>query len=204
MNIFESQASEIELNANDTVPVPSPPHTDASKGAPGKLELVQRFVNTALPDRADRIGECQALASWLVKFGMLTPGAEVSDADLDVAKSLRRLLRKAIAKDLDADERGALNELANHLRVSVCFDISGLPVLQEDKNSVSGALAQFLAAVVSAELRGEWRRLRMCNNPDCGRTFYDRTKNGSGVWCSMLTCGNKHNARKYRTRRLEE
>ena len=192
------------MNTNTPVPVPSPPHADASKGAPGKLELVQRFVNTALPDRADRIAEPQALASWLIKFEMLTPGVDVSQADLDVAQSLRRLLRKAIAKDLDAAECQSLNELADHLRISVGFGISGLPALQEDKSCVRGALAQFLAVVASAELRGEWRRLRMCNNPDCGRTFYDRTKNGLGVWCSMLTCGNKHNARKYRTRKSDE
>jgi len=205
MNFSElrSSASEIELSANNPTPELSPPHADPQKTAPGRLELVQRFVNTALPDRADRIAAPEALASWLIKFKMLAPGVAASKTETNTAQSLRRLLRKAIARNLDAIEQQQLNEVANHLKVSVFFDSAGLPGLKADRDSVQGALAQLLEAASQAQLRGEWRRLRMCNNPDCGRTFYDNTKNGSGIWCSMLTCGNKHNARKYRTRKTQ-
>jgi len=36
---------------------------------------------------------------------------------------------------------------------------------------------------------------------DCQWAFYDRSKNRSGRWCSMRTCGNRTKTRAYRTRR---
>lgn len=48
-----------------------------------------------------------------------------------------------------------------------------------------------------------WRRLKQCHNPDCRSTFYDRSKNTSGVWHSVKVCGNAANLRASRARRRE-
>ncbi|MGV9881539.1 CGNR zinc finger domain-containing protein [Streptomyces sp. NPDC003006] len=45
------------------------------------------------------------------------------------------------------------------------------------------------------------RRLKTCRNPLCRVAFYDRSRNNSGVWHDVKTCGNAANLRAYRARR---
>ena len=49
--------------------------------------------------------------------------------------------------------------------------------------------------------REDRRRLRQCQDSDCGWLFLDRTKNGSRVWCSSADCGNRTRARRHYQRR---
>jgi len=48
---------------------------------------------------------------------------------------------------------------------------------------------------------GTWSRLKVCANEACGRVFHDGSRNRSGRWCSMATCGNRMKSRAYRRRR---
>ncbi|WP_230981726.1 CGNR zinc finger domain-containing protein [Mycobacterium malmoense] len=45
--------------------------------------------------------------------------------------------------------------------------------------------------------------MKRCRNHRCASTFYDRSKNNSGVWHSVKTCGNAANLRASRARRRE-
>jgi hypothetical protein len=36
-----------------------------------------------------------------------------------------------------------------------------------------------------------WQRLRLCAATDCRFAFYDASRNRTGIWCSMSTCGNR-------------
>ena len=47
----------------------------------------------------------------------------------------------------------------------------------------------------------ELRRLRLCRN--CGWLFIDRSRNGSRVWCDMLTCGNRAKVKRHQSRQTE-
>jgi predicted RNA-binding Zn ribbon-like protein len=47
---------------------------------------------------------------------------------------------------------------------------------------------------------GNWNRLKVCSNDACQRAFYDASRNRSGRWCSMATCGNRMKGRAYRQR----
>ena len=51
---------------------------------------------------------------------------------------------------------------------------------------------------------GTWERLKVCRQESCRWAFYDNTKNRSGVWCNMASCGNRAKARAYRARRAPE
>jgi predicted RNA-binding Zn ribbon-like protein len=53
---------------------------------------------------------------------------------------------------------------------------------------------------MTAMSAGSWRRLKLCANPDCGRAFYDSSRNRSARWCSMATSGNRMKGRAYRRR----
>ncbi len=46
-------------------------------------------------------------------------------------------------------------------------------------------------------------RLKVCDNPDCIRFFYDGTKNHSRRWCSMDTCGNRMKVAAYHARKRD-
>jgi predicted RNA-binding Zn ribbon-like protein len=57
-------------------------------------------------------------------------------------------------------------------------------------------------AVGAAELlaKGDFNRVRRCDDATCVHWFYDLTKSGRRRWCSMATCGNKLKVRQYRRR----
>ncbi|MGW8767135.1 CGNR zinc finger domain-containing protein [Streptomyces sp. NPDC055815] len=61
------------------------------------------------------------------------------------------------------------------------------------------------ALVVAAAFEGQRadtrRRLKTCRDPRCKAAFYDRSRNNSGVWHDVKTCGNTANLRAYRARR---
>jgi predicted RNA-binding Zn ribbon-like protein len=49
-------------------------------------------------------------------------------------------------------------------------------------------------------VRPDNRRLKICRNPRCRVAFFDRSRNNSGVWRDVRTCGNAANLRAYRAR----
>lgn len=172
-----------------------------AKTAPGRLELVQRLLNTARPGLADRLGDPGKLKSWLVRFNLIADETPVQPGDVALVQSFRSLLRSFILQTASDSETEALNALVARVRPKVVFGTGAALSLEGDTNSIEGALSQFLAIVAQASMLGDLKRMRLCKNPECGRTFYDRSKNNNGAWCSMMTCGNKVNARTYRTRK---
>jgi predicted RNA-binding Zn ribbon-like protein len=54
--------------------------------------------------------------------------------------------------------------------------------------------------VTTAAADGSWQRLKACADEECRWAFYDHSRNRSGRWCSMATCGNQQKARTYRER----
>ena len=65
---------------------------------------------------------------------------------------------------------------------------------------VDGALARLLAIVAAAVADGSWERLKACPREECEWAFYDKSKNRSGRWCKMESCGNIEKAKAFRER----
>src|ERR671917_1988120 len=64
--------------------------------APGRLDLLQRFVNTHnhdFPPGWDRIGTPEKARAWLREKGLVAPGDEISEADAARMRALREALR---------------------------------------------------------------------------------------------------------------
>jgi predicted RNA-binding Zn ribbon-like protein len=61
--------------------------------------------------------------------------------------------------------------------------------------------AMALIEIFQAQQAGTWQRLKMCRNDRCGTTFFDRSRNNSGVWHDVKVCGNAANLRAYRARK---
>jgi predicted RNA-binding Zn ribbon-like protein len=57
-----------------------------------------------------------------------------------------------------------------------------------------------LAGSFGSILRRAPDRLKLCENPDCRRAFFDRTRSRTLRWCDSAGCGNRARVRGYRER----
>ena len=80
--------------------------------APGRLELLQRFVNSYnhdLPREWDRIGTAEKARVWLREKGLIVPGDRVSGADAARLRQLREAIRAlAVANQGERPDAAAL------------------------------------------------------------------------------------------------
>ena len=167
--------------------------------APGRLELLQRFVNSHnhdFPPDWDRIGTPARARSWLREKGLLRPGDRVAAADVARLRELREALRELV---LGRPATEALRREAATVRLRVVLDGAGRTALEPARGGVDGAVATLLGILHEAQLTGEWSRLKGCRR--CGYAFFDRSKNRSAAWCAMSICGNRTKNRAYYRRR---
>jgi predicted RNA-binding Zn ribbon-like protein len=118
-----------------------------------------------------------------------------------VGLSKLRALRDAIAR-LVAGERPD-GRWTSSIPASFALSDTG-----EVRLEPSGSGWRWLASAIWAEILlsqqdGTWRRIKRCHHHDCQSTFYDRSKNNSGVWHNVKTCGNAANLRASRARKRE-
>jgi predicted RNA-binding Zn ribbon-like protein len=177
--------------------------------APGALELVRAFVNTAeLEHQRDALASGAALARWLVEQGLGRQGLRASHGDLDRALELREALRAILLGHSDGSPAPSwawqtLDQAACRARLRLRFGPHGAAELQPTAGGVDGAVGRLLAIVHNSIALGTWDRLKACRQPTCQWSFYDHTKNRSGSWCTMGLCGNRAKARAYRSRQRQ-
>jgi predicted RNA-binding Zn ribbon-like protein len=174
--------------------------------APGRLELLQRFVNSHnhdFPREWDRIGTPEKAGAWLREKRLVAPRDRVSDADAARLRELREAIRAlAIANQggrQDAAAADIIREASRAAQVSVAIDDTGRTALVPTRGGVDGAVATLLGILHEAQLTGHWSRLKGCRK--CGYAFFDRSKNRSAAWCAMSICGNRTKNRAYYRRR---
>ena len=175
------------------------------QNAPGRLDRVREFVNTIdfeKPGRDERLGDSSTAAAWLSEFGFTDPlGAEELATLREFREAVRAIL---LANNGDGDPdlawRG-LAELAHRTPVDVVIEPEGGCRLAPCTDGGAAAVkADLLATIYDAVRDGSWRRLKACRKQSCLWAFYDHSKNGSGAWCSMATCGNRMKAQRRRSK----
>jgi predicted RNA-binding Zn ribbon-like protein len=174
--------------------------------APGRLELLQRFINTYnhdFPSDWDRIGTKEKARAWLRQKRLVSPGDRISDDDAARLRELREAIRALlIANQGGQPERGAadiVRRASRAAQLSLALDDTGRTALEPTRRGVDGAMATLLGILHEAQLTGEWPRLKACRN--CVYAFFDRSKNRSAAWCAMSICGNRTKNRAYYRRR---
>jgi len=176
--------------------------------APGSLGLVQDYVNTLELESRDpdveQIGTPEALTAWLTERGLLSGGGPVGAADVvdahEVREAIRRLLFANNGGSVDEADLALLNRVAGETGLRPRFVVGAGVVLEPAAAGVAGAMGRLVAAVSEAMNAGTWHRLKACGEPGCRWAFYDGSKNRSGHWCSMESCGNRAKARHFRQR----
>jgi predicted RNA-binding Zn ribbon-like protein len=173
-----------------------------AKPAPMPLLRVQGFVNTRdVEDDTDLLVDPVAARQWLFDAGLLWGEADVSEADLAVARDVREAIRGLIDGE---SENGLepLRRLAAAHSVRLTVDEGGTVDLECARHADLGdGLFELLLIIHQAQEDGSWARLKVCANPDCQWAFFDRSRNQQGNWCSMASCGNRLKNRQLRARR---
>ncbi|MGW2402127.1 CGNR zinc finger domain-containing protein [Kitasatospora sp. NPDC001664] len=192
-------------------PGPSSPRTVTPT-----VETVLAFVNTRADGGGSRelFADGDAFAAWLAEredfdedFGGV---AEPTDADAAVARELRdALVTLLLAHSGDPESQGEPLLCAERYLRSVGSLYPLAPVvtargveLASPQTGVPRVFGTVLAAVTTAAQSGDWGRVKACLNPPCHFGFFDRTRNGGGLYCST-GCGSQVSMRKHRQRRRE-
>jgi predicted RNA-binding Zn ribbon-like protein len=177
--------------------------------APAPLDLVEAFINSVdLETGSDELATVSGLRGWLRHRRLIKKDESVNERDRVLAIRLRETLRRAaLANNSFAVGRHTMRELnllARRARMVVAFGDDGAARLDPDVQGVEAGLARIFAAVLAAQLTGQWPRLKSCASDTCHWAFYDASKNRSGRWCDMADCGNTAKGRAYRERRRSE
>ncbi|GIF73939.1 CGNR zinc finger domain-containing protein [Asanoa siamensis] len=178
---------------------------DNPMAAPGRLELVRRFVNTRdIEAGTDALADAPGLRAWLRDGGRTVQA--VRGVDLARARRLREALRAAATANHDrgpvpAEALAALDDVAARARVTLSFTPDRAWRAQARAGGVDGALGDLVVAMTEAMTDGTWPRLRVCANDTCRWAFFDTSRAGTGKWCAMRLCGNRAKQQAWRDRR---
>ena len=180
------------------------------KEAPGKLRLVEEFVNTLdLDDGIDHLANPADLGAWFAARGLARPDVVAGPVDVRRAVELREALRAALLANnggapLTDAAISVFNRVGRRARLVVQFDDRGKAALEPVTDDLDAALGRLLAIVRDAMATGQWWRLKACRSDTCRWAFFDQSKNHSRHWCSMDVCGSQAKARTYRRRRASD
>src|SRR3954469_10787916 len=115
--------------------------------APGRLELLQRFINTHnhdFPPDWDRLETAAKARAWLGGKGLLAAGEPVSEADAARLRQLREALRALVVAGHGgpADGRAAdvVRTLTGGAHLAVVVDDDGRTALVPTAGGVDGAV----------------------------------------------------------------
>jgi CGNR zinc finger protein/putative stress-induced transcription regulator len=192
----------------ETRRLPQPVHQrDTTAPAPGELEQVRGFLSLHdhEPGNPDSLPpSSESLRWWLTSRGLVDEGQRVRRDDLNWALRVRAAMRSKVRENMgerrDPSAIAVLNGAAEETGLRLCFGCPEDVPIHVDATGVRGAIGTLLGTAFLAELDGRWERFRICNDPGCSAVFYDRSRNRTGKWCSMASCGNRAKVRAFRER----
>jgi len=176
--------------------------------APGELRMVQRFINSAaLLEQRDELATIEATRRWLLRNHVTDADRPVREWERQELVSLREALRDLASANagsaLPGGAAAVLDRAAGRVRLAMRLSRSGRYRLVPEGQGMDRPISEVLVRVLNAMSDGSWVRLKACARDGCRWAFYDSSRNRSGVWCSMATCGNREKGAAYRLRRSQ-
>lgn len=172
-----------------------------------QLEMIADFFNTH--DRRMRyegdpgiehLTEPSSLVEWLLQHQLIKePDDAASAEELQLARELRNELRKTIVNNEHDGivEQVKLEQLMRRFQFGLVFQENGEQLVPLHVHAAKG-LAQLLIIVYELRRTKMWHRIRVCTAEDCQWVFVDRSRPGTGKWCSMKACGNRAKNKTFR------
>ena len=122
-----------------------------------------------------------------------------------LAALLRRLAETvASGAELSSKQLAEFNAVIGGTPVVARIEPGGEGRYVLDLTPVGGSeqdlLIRELAGSFGSILRRAPDRLKLCENPECRRAFFDRTRSRTRRWCDSGTCGNRARVRRHRER----
>jgi predicted RNA-binding Zn ribbon-like protein len=153
----------------------------------------------------DRLDSYASLESWLIEHHLLDHPAPAGRArarheTLTLALEVRSNLRDAVRSSQDGPSPSELHGFT----LVPCLGSDGVSLRVAPPPSPGlvaqghAALGRLIVTCLELTITGRWKRLKMCPAPDCQWIFYDRSRPGTGRWCSPSLCGNRYKLRKGR------
>jgi hypothetical protein len=174
------------------------------RAAPAGLALVQDFLNTRsiqsygadlLADRDDaQAWAAQALEQWARDRGTDAPRIALSTTELRALRTLRSAFESMIGAPGDGDPPAPVG-------ATLIPGDDGVVRLTPTGRGWKWLASALWIETFRAQQDGTWPRLKVCRNTECGSAFYDGSRNNSGVWHDVRTCGNVANLRASRQRK---
>jgi predicted RNA-binding Zn ribbon-like protein len=183
-------------------------HEGTTPAAPGALELLQRFLNlhvhASAGDRRSLPPPREMVRAFLVDRGLLDQKERFTEADREkamrLASALRNLVDTNAGKALSQADAEVIDRAGLAAGLHPHFYATGHPTLEPRGGGLTSALGRLVAIAFVASFDGTWGHLKRCANDACGAVFFDHSKNHSGRWCSMQSCGNRAKVRAWRER----
>ena len=122
-----------------------------------------------------------------------------------LAALLRRLTETVSSgRELSSEQLAEFNAVIGRTPVVARIEPGGEGRYVLDLTPVGGSeqdrLVRELAGSFGSILRRAPDRLKLCENPECRRAFFDRTRSRTRRWCNSGTCGNRARVRRHRER----
>jgi predicted RNA-binding Zn ribbon-like protein len=177
--------------------------------APAGLALLQETINTrpTMTYGMDLLGTVddaqawitEALGTWTRVSGLPAPTLLLSVTDLRSLRRLRSTFDNVILAGASPTPLGSLPPA--DVPVSLVPDADGWVRMVPTGRGTRWLASALWAEALLAQQAGLWPRLKLCHNADCRAAFFDTSRNNSGVWHDVSTCGNTANLRAFRERK---
>lgn len=168
--------------------------------SPPPLDLVQDFLNSVdLEDGVEHFATVDSLTAW-ISVHVPEAGTRFTERDRLRAMEFREALRDMVEHGTGSQAAQVLQGELDGIPLTLRVATEGMPNLVANRDGLDAVFARVMASVAHAMISGTWKRFKLCRNHACRWAFYDASKNASGIWCSMATCGSKAKARAYRNR----
>jgi predicted RNA-binding Zn ribbon-like protein len=183
---------------------------DPTDSTDPRVALLLEFVNTNdVEGGNDDLGSPRLMRAWLARRG-LDEEPEVDAASHERALAVREGIRAlGLANNGDPMDLARLAGL-NAATASAPLVVTLAPGLDDPDWHLAGTgrgadrfVGDVVAALTSLMADGTFSRLKACRSDTCRWLFLDQSRNRSGTWCSMRTCGSRMKARTYRARQRE-
>jgi predicted RNA-binding Zn ribbon-like protein len=185
-----------------------------ARTAPAGLALVQDLVNTHAVERdgSDLLAGHASAQRWLRAATrqwasdrrLEPPGSDLSETDLQKLRDLRTTAQEMLAVPADqrpASTGGQPPGAGRRAQVALASDDEGRVAMVPLGTGASWLESAVWSEILLAQQTGAWSRLKLCREPGCRSAFYDTSRNGSGVWHNVRSCGNIANLQTSRARK---
>jgi predicted RNA-binding Zn ribbon-like protein len=183
------------------------------KAAPGSLGLVQDLLNTICageprqPDLLEDVEVAQswvdeATALWSESVGQTVPDIVLDAGSLEELREFRDDFQAAVRLSPGtAQDGGATVPVLHTATASLQLAEDGQVRLEPRGTGWRRLASLVITAALESQRADTRRRLKTCRNARCKVAFFDRSRNNSGIWHDVKTCGNAANLRAFRARR---